>query len=131
MRYVESTEFPKYSFGDGLSYSHFSYTLLSAPSKDEPCVRICVRNEGTRKAHAVPQLYLSRRTGIVTARVRALCAFEKIELCAGEEREVALRIPRDALTQVDAQMCERYVGGRFDWFVRDGGAIHLHGSACL
>jgi hypothetical protein len=61
----------------------------------------------------------------------ALCAFEKIELCAGEEREVALRIPRDALTQVDAQMCERYVEGRFDWFVRDGGADHLHGSACL
>ncbi|MDE7260639.1 MAG: glycoside hydrolase family 3 C-terminal domain-containing protein [Oscillospiraceae bacterium] len=134
-RYYDVTR-PTYPFGSGLTYTSFAYTLEDAPSRSDNgeglAVTATVRNTGGRAAYAVPQLYLHRAQGVVTSRVRALCAFEKVWLEPGEEKSVRLEIPQDSLRQWDAKMRHVLPPGRIEWFVCDGGEsaleIHLSGA---
>lgn len=116
---------PKYRFGCGLSYTEFSYSLVSADSKH---VQFCVKNVGSRAGWAVPQLYLHRTQGIVTSRIRQLCGFTKCFLQPNESACVTIQIPQESLMQFDAAMRLRLVAGKIEWFVCDHGCDQLLGS---
>lgn len=123
---------PAYSFGCGLTYTSFAYTLEDAPGRSADgkglAVTVHIRNTGSRAAYAVPQLYLHRLQGVVTSRIRALCAFEKVWLESGQEKSVRLEIPRETLCQWDAGMRSVLPPGEIEWFVCDGGETFLSGS---
>ncbi len=119
---------PTYRFGCGLSYTDFAYTLISA---DETQITFRVLNTGTRAGWAVPQLYLHRTQGIVTSRIRQLCAFTKVFLQPMESTCVTLTIPQESLMQFDATMHPRLVAGKIEWFVCDHGQDQLIGSFCI
>ena len=127
-RYYDVTR-PTYPFGSGLTYTSFAYRLAEAPSRWEsgegPAVTVTVRNTGDRAAYAVPQLYLHRTQGVVTSRIRALCAFRKVWLEPGREETVRLEIPRESLCQWDAGMRSVLPPGKIQWFVCDGGESGL------
>ena len=126
MTYYNATP-PRYVFGCGLSYTSFSYRLMEGP-RENPAVTFAVTNIGSRPGWAVPQLYLKRLTGAVTARVRELWGFEKCLLQPGETKRLAIPIPPEALNQWDADMVYRPVPGAFHWFLCDGGETRLEGE---
>ncbi len=122
---------PRYGFGFGLSYTAFACTLVDAPSRENRTVTFRVTNTGRRPGWAVPQLYLHRRQGVVTARVRQLCGFRKLYLQPGETREAAIPIPRESLGQWDASMRFVEPPGRIEWYLCDCGEVWLAGEMTI
>jgi beta-glucosidase len=91
---------PLYPFGYGLSYSQFLYSNLKLSNTelnagDRLGVQVDVKNASQREGEEVVQLYLNfpKTPG---APIRALRAFTRIHLRAGESRQVTLSVsPRD------------------------------------
>jgi beta-glucosidase len=102
-RYFEGK--PLYPFGYGLSYSKFEYSDLklskTALSAGEPLgVQVNVKNASNREGDEVVQVYLTF-PNVAGAPIRALRAFTRIHLGAGESRSVALDIPARDLSYVN------------------------------
>jgi len=127
MKYCDAVR-PKYSFGFGLSYSSMAYSVVCAPDADAPRLTLTVENTGTHIAHAVPMLFLRRKTGIGTARVRELAAFDKVMLKPGEHTELTLPIPPESFEQCDEAGNVSFVPGRFEWYLCDGGMSFAGGE---
>lgn len=115
----------RYSFGSGLSYTAFSWSLVEA-SREKVTFR--VTNTGARAGWAVPQLYLHRTQGVVTSRIRQLCGFAKCLLEPGQSREMTISIPGDSLCQWDGAMRQVCPPGRICWFLCDSGKTLLEGE---
>jgi len=118
---------PRYGFGSGLSYTDFAYTLEQAPTAGNCQLSFRVQNTGRRPGWAVPQLYLHRLQGVVTARRSQLCGFQKIRLEPGQTKRLTISIPRESLTQWDQAMVQRVVKGQIQWMLRDSGETLLQG----
>lgn len=127
MAYYDAPQ-PRYRFGCGLSCTHFSYRLVEADVRQ---VRFQITNDGPRGGWAVPQLYLHRLQGIVTARVRQLCGFTKLFLAPGETKSVSISVPEESLMQWDGSMRLRQVPGKIAWYLCDSGETLLQGEWIL
>jgi beta-glucosidase len=89
---------PVYPFGYGLSYTSFHYSGLSLSSDIIPAgesvhAAITVRNTGKMDGAEVVQLYLKDMEASTRVPHWQLAAFCRVELKAGEERELAFEIP--------------------------------------
>ena len=106
-RYFPGT--PLYPFGYGLSYTQFAYEKVEcskdvATSSDTVVVKVTVKNSGSRDGDEVIQLY--ERPSVVGLEdpIHSLRAFQRVHLRAGEEKDVALRVPvRNFRVFVDAK----------------------------
>lgn len=93
---------PLFPFGYGLSYTIFE---LSHPTLDKETItvgestrlRVTVKNTGSCSGAQVVQLYIRDLVSSVTRPIRELKGFARVELAAGESREVALPITPDSL----------------------------------
>ncbi len=88
---------PLFAFGHGLSYTTFDYSALSvAKSSDGGLdVKVKIKNTGSVASDEVPQVYLGAPGEIpngVQFPVRALVAFDRIQLKPGESRDVTLHV---------------------------------------
>lgn len=115
--YVSKQMEPLFPFGHGLSYTKFSYSSLTLQKKEmedteELTVSVTVANTGSVAGKALVQLYVAPPNEEALRPVRELKGFEKIELQAGEGREVSFTLSQRAF----AHWCEA-VG---DWRVEDG-----------
>ncbi len=121
--YIDAPNTPLYPFGFGLSYTTFAFDQLrlSAPTLrlgGAPLtVTVRVRNTGSRDGEEVVQLYLRDRVGSVTRPVRELKGFSKIELAAGETRDVEFRLTPADLAFWRADMTYGPEPGEFDVYV--------------
>ena len=93
-RYFRGT--PLYPFGYGLSYTTFSYSDLMLPKNaikagDPLVVEVTVTNSGKRDGDEVAQVYLSF-PHVAGAPLRALRAFKRIHLKAGEAQKLRLEL---------------------------------------
>ena len=100
--YADLTGRPLFPFGHGLSYTTFRYAdLRITPARigraDTATVRCTVTNTGARAGQEVVQLYLRDELASVARPVRELKGFARIDLAAGESREVAFTIAPDLL----------------------------------
>ena len=107
-RYVDEQNSALYPFGYGLTYSAISYsapavsaTTISAKELNAGSaslkVTADVRNEGTRAADEVVQLYI-RQTGTSIVRpVRELKGFRRVSLNPGQSQKVEFTLGRDEL----------------------------------
>jgi beta-glucosidase len=89
---------PLYAFGYGLSYTTFAYSGLKVEKFAVGGLDICftIKNRGAMDADEVPQVYLeapSEVTPGVQFPVRALVAFDRVQIAAGESKIVNLRVP--------------------------------------
>jgi beta-glucosidase len=115
---------PLFPFGHGLSYSTFEYSDLAVAEDQDGglTLRCRVRNTGKRSGDAVVEAYLGppdpKPQGAEFAE-RALAAFERVSLKAGETREAVLHVAperlrywsKDEHTWHDARVGRRiYVG---------------------
>ncbi len=96
---------PLYPFGFGLSYSHFRYDHLtvSGAFKKGKTIKASVKltNTGKRTGEEVVQLYIKHDGKISHAPVRALKAFRRLSLAAGETKTISFEITRDDLSLTD------------------------------
>ena len=77
----------RFPFGYGLSYTSFAYSDITA---NEHEVRFVVKNTGKRAGAEVAQLYVSLESDTVFRPARELKGFARVELEAGEEKEVII-----------------------------------------
>lgn len=80
---------PLFAFGHGLSYTRFEHAGLRVTRGRVPQASLSVRNSGDRAGADVVQLYLVSRAG---QRLQRLVGFARVELAAGEQRDLQLRI---------------------------------------
>lgn len=92
---------PQFDFGFGLSYTRYEYSDLrlqpaSLAAGGSVEVSLKVRNAGARAGAEVVQLYLSDHVASLTPPVKRLRRFAKVELAAGETRELRFSLgPQD------------------------------------
>ena len=77
----------RFPFGYGLSYTTFEYKDIKA---NEHEVRFTIKNTGDRAGAEVAQLYVSLESDTVFRPMRELKGFARVELAAGEEKEVVI-----------------------------------------
>ena len=103
-RYVETDWLPMYPFGYGLSYTRFRMDGLTLSAEEiapgEPIeASFTVKNIGDRAGVAVPQLYLRDMVASSVKPTKTLCAFARVSLEPGEEKQVTLTVrPREMRT---------------------------------
>lgn len=89
---------PLFPFGYGLSYTTFEYSGLKTAKADDGGldVTVAIKNTGGVDSDEVPQAYLSAPSDIpegVQFPVRALVAFDRVNIPAGGTRTVTLHVP--------------------------------------
>ena len=99
---------PLFAFGHGLSYTHFTYSGLTAkPAGNGVEVSFTVTNDGSRSGKAVPQVYVGPdawKTGDPAAgweAPRRLGGFAKLDLAPGASRSVTLTVDPRLLAVYD------------------------------
>ncbi|AJY45727.1 beta-glucosidase [Martelella endophytica] len=106
---------PMFPFGYGLSYTDFDCGSLDL-DEDETgfLARIAVTNPGVRAGSTVLQIYVGDDEASVERPVRELKGFAKIELAAGESREIIIALPPRAFAFYDTTIgAFRIEAGRF------------------
>lgn len=116
--YMYCTSPVLYPFGHGLSYTTFEYgqPKVNTNDKDAILVSIPITNSGQRDGEEVVQCYVNYPDATVEHPQRQLKAFSREMFCAGETRQVVLRIPRSDLSYWDESAHQ---------FVAEKGRIHL------
>ena len=89
---------PMFSFGYGLSYTHFEISHFKIEHKNKLQFSVTVKNTGAMKGAEVPQLYLEKWNE--THRFR-LVAFDKVELQPGESKTIHFAIDPRLIADFD------------------------------
>lgn len=92
----ENTE-PLFAFGHGLSYTTFIYSGLQVQSAADGGldIGVTIKNVGARDSDEVPQAYLGapqEAPAGVQFPVRALAAFDRVHIRAGESKTIKLHV---------------------------------------
>ena len=98
---------PQFEFGDGLSYTTFSYKDLRLNRKtigagDQLSVSVTVTNSGRRAGKEVVQLYLSDLVASLSPAGKRLKRFAKIYLEPGQSRTLIFKLRSDDLSFIGA-----------------------------
>jgi beta-glucosidase len=98
---------PQFEFGDGLSYTTFSYKDLRLDRKtigtsDQLSVSVTVTNSGRRAGKEIIQLYLSDLVASLSPPGKRIKRFAKIYLEAGQSRTLIFRLRPDDLSFIGA-----------------------------
>ncbi len=110
---------PLFPFGFGLSYTRFALEAFTArvsrAEGAEITVTATVRNTGARAGSTVLQVYVGDPESAVPRPAKELKAFARLQLAAGEAREVTLPLDARALAFWDeGQRAWVIEAGRFD-----------------
>lgn len=97
---------PAFPFGHGESYTEFAYEGLEVKVCEGVEVSFTLRNTGSRTGAEVSQVYIAPTSGVVPppCPVQWLGGFAKIELEPGDERQVVLRLDKNAFWKWDASL---------------------------
>lgn len=105
-KYNDLDKTPQFAFGEGLSYTTFELSGF-AFDRDTLIARVTVKNTGSRDGATVVQMYYNDVYSSVITPVKQLCGFERVELAAGEAKEIAFTFKREDFALVTPD--ERYV----------------------
>jgi beta-glucosidase len=89
-----------FPFGFGLSYTSYAYSGLNVKSGDVLAVSLTVRNTGKRAGTEIVQVYASLPDAAAEPPKR-LIGFARVDLAAGESKQVSIPVDRDRLTVYD------------------------------
>ena len=113
--YVDMTAKPLYPFGYGLSYTHFSYSNLTAAATSATCydVTVDVTNDGAYDGDEVVQLYLHDEVASTSQPLKQLKHFERVFIPKGETRRVTFHLTADDFSIVGRDMKRVVEPGEF------------------
>lgn len=121
-RYMEAE--PMYPFGFGLTYGKIEYSGLTAAvaktKKGEPHkvdVTVTVSNRGDRTVQEVVQLYITDLKASVKVPLYSLKDFKRIELAAGESKQVSFTLTTSHLMLVNDKGEKVFEPGEFKVWV--------------
>lgn len=91
---------PAFAFGHGLGYAPFEWSSFAGDESEiavdgEACVRLRVRNAGSRAGTDVVQLYLHDPVASVVRPVQRLVGYLRVALEPGEQTGVRFAVPAD------------------------------------
>lgn len=117
-KYLDVSNYAKYPFGYGLSYSNFSYEDLrlnkqELTESEKLLVSVSITNLSKRQGVETVQLYLRDLVGEVVRPVKELKAFEQITLAAGEKKTVNFEITEELLRYVHSNQSFASDAGSF------------------
>jgi beta-glucosidase len=117
-RYIDMPNSPQYPFGFGLSYTTFAYDSLivnrnSFSFTDTITASIRITNTGNRAGEEIVQLYVRDIAGSVTRPLKELKGFSKINLAAGESKNVTFKLTSNDLRFYGADMQFKAEPGEF------------------
>lgn len=120
--YIDVPNRPLYPFGYGLSYTTFEYSdhkldKIEMSVGETITASVRVKNTGKYKAKETVQLYIRDLCASSVRPVKELKGFEKIELDAGEEKEVSFIIDEESLAFYGADMKRKAEKGKFQVFI--------------
>lgn len=102
-----------YPFGYGLSYTNYNYSNLKINKiEDTYEISFKIKNIGNYDGKEIVQLYIQKENSKIYRANKELKAFEKIELKAGEEKEVKILIDKSAFEYFDVNLKR--------WNIEDG-----------
>jgi beta-glucosidase len=133
-RYVDEKDSPLFSFGFGLSYTHFTYSDLKVVPAAIPVggvadIQVTVTNAGAVAGTEVAQLYVRDRVSSVTTPQIALKGFGRVMLNPGESRTVHFHLGPDQLALWNRDMKKVVEPGEFSIMVGSSSAdIRLNDS---
>lgn len=109
----------QWAFGYGLSYSSFKYSNLkvdkaSFSDADELTFTVDIKNSGPVTGKESVLLFINDKVASMTPDVRRLRAFDKVELKAGESRNITLKVKGSDLAFVGADGKWVLEKGEFD-----------------
>eukprot|EP00038_Savillea_parva_P026203 m.52221 g.52221 ORF g.52221 m.52221 type:complete len:819 (+) comp7359_c0_seq1:68-2524(+) len=109
---------PLFHFGEGLSYTNFSFSNLVASTQggtpDAPvAVEVDVSNTGQRDGTTVVQIYAEDPIMDYVRPWKRLVAFQRVPLSAGAKTTVKLELTADELSFYDDDMKLRVVPGNY------------------
>lgn len=119
-RYLDAPFEPLYPFGYGLSYTTFTYGDMQVEeTADSYAVSVKLRNSGERDGTEIVQLYMQDVTASLVRPVKELKGFARVELKAGEEKEVNISLKKADMGFYDNQgnyvlengLFRLYIGG--------------------
>ncbi len=120
-RYMEGKA--QYPFGYGLTYGKVSVEgaeivkLEDRENGSSYGVRVRMKNVGSTAVHEVLQAYVKKEESVYDSLHPSLCAFTRVFLDGGAEKETVLEIPRSAFTVVNEEG-ERIPGGnRYRFYI--------------
>ena len=121
-RYMDIPNEPLYPFGYGLSYTEFSYSVVTLSKTElirggELKASVLLKNVGKSRGSEVVQMYIRDDVGSVARPIRELKGFQKLWLNAGEEKEVSFTITEDMLKFHDINMNNIAEAGKFTVFI--------------
>jgi beta-glucosidase len=111
---------PEYSFGYGLSYTHFGYDRPKVRrSGKNRIVSVRVTNNGARPGDEVVQLYVTA-PGAGAIPLRSLKGFERVQLAPGETKSVRFELTPRELAVAEANGSYRVRSGTYRLWVGGG-----------
>ena len=110
---------PQFGFGDGLSYTKFTYSDLrlgkqTISANDELPVTITVTNAGQRAGKEAVLLYVSDLAASISPPNKRLRRFAKISLEPGQTRTLSFKLRREDLSFIGADNKSTVEPGDFD-----------------
>lgn len=89
-----------FPFGFGLSYTTYAYSGLSVTQGETTTVSFTVKNTGSRSGTEIAQIYASLPEAAGEPPKR-LIGWARVEINAGESKQVSVPLPSDRLTVYD------------------------------
>ncbi|MGH9615438.1 MAG: beta-glucosidase family protein, partial [Acidobacteriaceae bacterium] len=89
-----------FPFGFGLSYTTYSYSGLRVDGGDTPAVTFTVKNTGSRAGEEIAEVYAGLPAN-TNEPPKRLVGWSKVELKAGESKQVRVAVPRLYLSIYD------------------------------
>ncbi|OHT09996.1 Periplasmic beta-glucosidase [Tritrichomonas foetus] len=120
--YSDITEAPLYEFGHGLSYTKFRYSLVKTDktvykASDTMTITMTIKNTGSYDAAEIVQVYIVDKLTSVTWAQMELKAFQRVELKAGESKQVTITLKMEDCSIVDANGKRFVEPGEFELHV--------------
>ncbi len=116
--YNNSSGFPLFPFGFGLSYTTFDFSDLKMDKTtfektDSTTLHFNIKNTGTKDGDEVIQLYIKDMLASVARPVMELKAFNRVHLKAGETKNISFKITPQMLSMWNADGKEVIESGDF------------------
>ncbi len=117
-RYLDAPVEPCFPFGYGLSYTSFEYSDLKlTETSDEIVAEFTLKNTGNLEGTEVAQLYMQDVCGSLVRPVKELKNYARINLAAGEVKEVTLSLKKSDMGFYDNQGKYVFESGLFRIYV--------------